>query len=79
MFKKPAIGYKRNFETWNVLIWATDDESTFKAMRELRPFTVESAKDFIMGLHPHGTPDMIDVNDMKLVDWNEVTEEFNKE
>lgn len=67
-----------NRETWSVMHRVTGQgESIYKAMVAECPFCVDSAKMFMMGVFPNGTPDMTGPEDYDRVDWVEIAETWN--
>lgn len=67
-----------NWETWNVNLWVTNDESTYRMMQRQQPFNARSAQQFVMGLYPHGTPDMDSPRELNKVDWQSIADAFNE-
>lgn len=76
-----------NWETWNLLLWANNEESTYKEMRRFatKVSTLAQEKDqiracvsFFNDMFPSGTPDM-EAGDMDNVNWNEVLESVLEE
>ncbi len=68
-----------NYATWNVDLWVTNVESTYNAMRELRPYDAAKAEQIARELFPEGTPDMDSPKDMDKVNWEEIAEAWNAE
>lgn len=71
-----------NWETWNVLLWAFNDEYVYRRINEYTSkysFDSEGAEDFVREMWPYGTPDMDgDPKDYDTVDWDHVAEGFNE-
>lgn len=68
-----------NYETWNVVLWANNEEPTYRAMLCRRPYSGRTAREFLEEIFPNGTPDMKGPQDYDEVDWIEVAEAFNEE
>ena len=71
-----------NWETWNLLLWANNDEFTYKEMRRFANSVSTLVQEqnqrracivFFNDIFPTGTPDM-EAGDMNNVDWGEVLE-----
>lgn len=70
-----------NYETWNVDLWISNDEGSYKSARRQQPFDASSAEEFVKELYPEGTPDFEDMGKAKCYDevnWEEVAESFNE-
>jgi hypothetical protein len=67
-----------NYETWNVNLWATNEEPTYHRLVESKPFTEQTAAVLGFELFPNGTPDMDDPSDMRKVDWTEIAAAWNE-
>lgn len=75
-----------NWETWNVALWAGNDEPIYREVRSLRPYTAQKAQLVAQRLYPNGTPDMRGggrprgfVDYMKTVNWQEIADAWNEE
>lgn len=72
-----------NYETWNVALWAGNDESLYRALQYAKPpegWTAETAEAFGRKEWPYGTPDMDGLaGDMDRVNWQEIAEAWNEE
>ena len=66
-----------NYETWNINLWAFNEEPLYKEVMRNQPFTAESAEELARGMFPEGTPDFDSVADFDKVDWNEIAEAWN--
>ncbi|MBZ9706088.1 hypothetical protein LB543_05060 [Mesorhizobium sp. ESP7-2] len=81
----------KNYETWNISLWISNDYGIYTAMRAARPFTPQTAETFCREVFPHGTPDMAIGQHgetlsqtaarecLNLVDWQEIADDFNAE
>ena len=73
----------KNYETWNVALWAGNDEGLYNTIREhrsaIKRFNRESAADFTMELMPQGTPDFDGKPARYLkVNWAEIARCYNE-
>jgi len=69
-----------NYETWNVSLWVENEEGMYLEMVKNRPFSANSAREFVESLMPDGTPDFDDTTgDYDDVNWDEIAESFNEE
>ena len=68
-----------NWETWNVMLWVGNDEKYYTRARDFMhniKGDVDSglvAAFFKVRMFPKGTPDMKSRKEMKVVNWDEVT------
>lgn len=70
----------KNYETWNVALWAGNDEGSYGYVRENRPYDEEKAARVGFELYPHGTPDFHgDASRMVKVDWQAIADSWNEE
>jgi len=70
-------GYK-NWETWNVCLWAANDEDWYNyCRRHSGNYTATLAEEVTRELWPVGTPDMDSKAEYESVDWDEVAECYN--
>ena len=60
--------------TWNLNLWATNDEANYHTILEDAPYTATTAEDTARWLYPNGTPDMDSEDDLDAVDWDEIAE-----
>ena len=70
-----------NYETWNVHLWISNEEDSYKDAKSHKPFDANSAKVYVKKVYPKGTPDFKDRGGAKCydkVDWKEVAEAFNE-
>lgn len=69
----------KNYETWNVNLWAMNEEGLYHTVMAGKPYTAESAEDLAYELFPAGTPDMHDkVQRMARVDWQAIADAWNE-
>ena len=78
---KSYNGWK-NYETWNLALWAGNDEPVYRAVqerkRQIKRFSAGSAEDLGRELFPNGTPDMDGMRDMRKVCWGEIATSWNE-
>ncbi len=72
-----------NWETWNINLWAMNEEPAYRYIMARRPFIAESAKRVAVELFPRGTPDMQHRGLPKYewvpkVNWREIAESWNE-
>ena len=67
-----------NYETWNIALWVGNEEPTYRAMCEARPFTPQSAKAFCRTHFGRKTRDDVRIED-GIIDWEEIADHFNAE
>ena len=68
-----------NWETWDVNLWVMNDEGLYYAMNQHpKPWTAESARDFLLDILPEGTPDMSGAEDYCAVNWGEIAAAWNE-
>lgn len=71
-----------NWETWNVVLWITNEETTYRAMiRKFHGDTYHNgigdvAERFCKEILGGKTPDMESPKEMETVNWEEVAESF---
>lgn len=68
-----------NYETWNVALWAGNDEKSYKYVRANMPYTAAKAESIAREMYSEGTPDMDNPADMDKVNWQEIAESWNEE
>lgn len=68
-----------NYETWNVALWAGNEEPSYRYVVENMPYTAEKAEQIAREMYPEGTPDMDSPQDMGKVNWDEIAEAWNEE
>lgn len=73
-----------NWETWNVLLWATNEEPLYKrttrfvnAFAHLVGFEDKCAA-FFRDMFPQGTPNMSSRDEMRAVDWQEISDHLKE-
>jgi len=78
---KDEQGYNgwANYETWNLNLWAMNNEGSYHLVCDNRPFTEDSAARLAFEMFPAGTPDMSGPADMVKVDWQEIIDSWNEE
>jgi hypothetical protein len=64
-----------NWETWNVNLWAMNEEPAYRAVCAGRPYTADSAETLARELFPDGTPDGADLGE---VNWDEIARGWNE-
>lgn len=68
----------KNYETWNVALWAANDEALYLAVQAQKPYDADKAAKVAFELFPHGTPDMDgDASRMVKVDWQAIADAWN--
>ena len=74
----------KNWETWNVLLWASNEEHLYKrttrfaqAFAHLVGFDGK-CQSFFRDMFPQGTPDMNGREEMSAVDWHEIAEHLKE-
>ena len=70
-----------NYETWNVVLWISGEEPIYRDVVRKKPFTEESAEEFVKNHYPKGTPDLKSKGGAKAYDkvnWKEVVDAFNE-
>ena len=65
----------KNRETWDVNLWAMNDEPTYRRVCAGRPYTPETAKKMAECLFGAETPDG---DKLDGVDWAEIAEAWNE-
>lgn len=68
-----------NYETWNVALWAGNEEPSYRYVVDNMPYTAEKAEQIAREMYPEGTPDMDGPQDMDKVNWQEIAEAWNEE
>ena len=69
-----------NWETWQILLWATNDQTLYDETTEFVNFFAWRAGfeakviNFFRSMFPNGTPDMDSAEEMNAVNWAEITE-----
>jgi len=69
----------KNWETWQILLWATNEQSLYNETTRFVEFFSNKAgfdqkvRVFFRTMFPNGTPDMDSADEMLLVDWEEIT------
>jgi len=67
-----------NYETWNVNLWATNEEQTYMRVLQDKPYDATKAQRVGRELWPEGTPDMDGPKDMDAVDWKHIADAWNE-
>jgi len=74
-----------NWETWNVMLWASNDEPTYRRIEDFLRSTEVSHDDvplvrafFRLRVFPTGTPDMASRKELAAVNWDEITKHMNE-
>ena len=73
-----------NWETWNVYLWAGNDEGLYRMMMDFVTamrgrVTAGGAEEFFKELMPDGTPDFDDAQEYDAVDWHEIADAMNED
>jgi hypothetical protein len=69
-----------NWETWQILLWATNDEGLYRETTEFVNFYAwrtgfeQKVRIFFRTMFPEGTPDMDSYEEMHNVNWEEITQ-----
>jgi hypothetical protein len=73
-----------NWETWQILLWANNDQHLYNLTTEfvewaspLASFDYKCQR-FFYDMFPNGTPDMDGVEDMKAVNWKEIAQHLEE-
>ena len=69
----------KNWETWNIVLWASNEEGPYHFVLDNRPYTAEKAAEIAFEMYPNGTPDMKGPAELVKVDWEEVATAWNEE
>ena len=74
MEKKTYNGWK-NYQTWNVALWFSNDEGLYRSVVEYEGrFNRSKAQDLVYELLPNGTPDLQDKRmPYRGVDWQAIS------
>jgi hypothetical protein len=73
-----------NWETWQILLWATNEMHLYKATTEFIGFYEwpvgyeDDIKFFFYEMFPNGTPDMDSADEMQAVNWSEIAEHLKE-
>jgi len=73
-----------NWETWQILLWASNEEHLYKQVNKFVEWASWrvgfdlKVKHFFYDMFPDGTPDMDGVEDMKNVNWQEIAEHLEE-
>jgi len=70
-----------NYETWNVQLWISNEEGSYKDAKRHKPFNADSAEEYVKSVYPKGTPDFKDMGGARCYDkvnWKEIAEAFNE-
>lgn len=68
-----------NWYTWNLSLWAANEESAYFSVKKDRPYTEETAEDKALELFPNGTPDMKSAADLGRVNYKDIAGQWNDE
>jgi hypothetical protein len=74
----------KNWETWQILLWADNDEATYKeTLRFVRRFADKTdfprkVEAWFRHLYPTGTPDMATYEELDAVDWNQIAQHLEE-
>jgi hypothetical protein len=73
-----------NWETWQILLWASNDEDLYKQTTRFVDFFAwrigfeDKVKYFFCDMFPNGTPDMDSADEMQQVNWSEIAEHLKE-
>ncbi len=70
-----------NWETWNVVLWFSNDEELYKGIASVAgSWLPNSAEAYAKLVMPDGTPDFDDTDGgYSVVNWDEVADAWNEE
>lgn len=71
-----------NYETWNVALWAGNDEGAYNFVRTSGPYTPDRAQEVAREMWPEGTPDFDDMGQAEAydrVDWQAIADAWNED
>ena len=71
-------GYE-NYETWNVVLWCSNDEIIYNLIvtnQHIQEYSAERTAELVFLLFPEGTPD-VPIHDFIKINWDEITIAFN--
>jgi len=73
-----------NWETWQILLWASNEESLYKETTRFVDFFAhrtgftDKVKYFFREMFPEGTPDMDSYEEMHNVNWSEIADHLKE-
>jgi len=73
-----------NWETWQILLWAENEQHLYKQTTEFVEFYAHRAgfldkvKSFFHSMFPDGTPDMDNASEMNEVNWQEIADHLKE-
>ena len=73
---------RANWATWNILLQVFNEKGIHLQMVANRPYTAQSAEEFVSEMFPEGTPGKtgkVIPEEMENVIWEDVAEAFNEE
>jgi len=71
-------GYE-NYETWNVVLWCSNDEIIYNLIvtnQYIQKYSAERSTELVFLLFPEGTPD-VPIHDFIKINWDEIAIAFN--
>jgi len=72
-----------NWETWNMALWADNEEKIYKdrvaMQKKIKSWDKNSIKKWFMKFYPKGSPDMDSPSELNKVNWQELADKFNDE
>jgi len=69
-----------NWATWNVNLWAMNDEYIYRMVMRNQPYDADNVEKMVRRhIYPEGTPDMDSAKEMDDVNWEEIAEGWNEE
>jgi|6_EtaG_2_1085325.scaffolds.fasta_scaffold284971_2 hypothetical protein len=67
-----------NWQSWNVALWSSAIEPTYRAIYAAKPYTPAEAEQKAREIYPNGTPDMDSAAELRGVAWDEIAEAWNE-